>query len=516
MNPLRLLCTARRAPWVRLLGVLAVVGVVALVLFGQVSLGEARPGGGDTYSGGGGHGGGGDGGDGGALMIDLLMLVLHLCIEVPHIGLPLLAAGAVAFVYLSYKRKANADWDSGPAHTLESADDISGLVRLDAEFSRVLFEDFVFRLYAAAHRAAGQGGAALDALAPYVSERARAALAAQAAGAPVHAVVIGAMRVVRAHVPREPMDEAGAPAMARLVVQFEANVTRGAAGNLQTMFVVETWTLARAATAQTKPPRADKIFPCPNCGAPWQAAASGGQTCAFCGEAVDNGRFDWLVEEVALVSADARPPTLRGTTPERGTDLPSYLQAGFEDSFARLVADDPQVSFANINARLDLIYRELNHAWSAGDLTPARGVMSDGLYDSFQYWMVAYEAQGLRNTLVDMTITNRQPCKLVRDKHYDALTIRIWGSGRDFTIVRATGKVVGGSKHKPRAYSEYWTLIRAAGRRGEPKRELQCGNCGAPLKVTMAGACAHCNAHVTAGEFDWVLSKIEQDDSYRG
>jgi hypothetical protein len=46
--------------------------------------------------------------------------------------------------------------------------------------------------------------------------------------------------------------------------------------------------------------------------------------------------------------------------------------------------------------------------------------------------------------------------------------------------------------------------------------EAICGNCGAPLDITMAGACAHCGAHVTAGEFDWVLSKIEQDDSYRG
>jgi hypothetical protein len=34
--------------------------------------------------------------------------------------------------------------------------------------------------------------------------------------------------------------------------------------------------------------------------------------------------------------------------------------------------------------------------------------------------------------------------------------------------------------------------------------------------VTMAGACNYCGAHLTAGEFDWVLSKIEQDDSYRG
>ena len=32
----------------------------------------------------------------------------------------------------------------------------------------------------------------------------------------------------------------------------------------------------------------------------------------------------------------------------------------------------------------------------------------------------------------------------------------------------------------------------------------------------MAGSCGRCEAHVTSGEFDWVLSKIEQDDAYRG
>ena len=38
----------------------------------------------------------------------------------------------------------------------------------------------------------------------------------------------------------------------------------------------------------------------------------------------------------------------------------------------------------------------------------------------------------------------------------------------------------------------------------------------APLEVSMGGECKYCGAHVTSGEFDWILSKIEQDDSYRG
>ena len=68
----------------------------------------------------------------------------------------------------------------------------------------------------------------------------------------------------------------------------------------------------------------------------------------------------------------------------------------------------------------------------------------------------------------------------------------------------------------PRRYSEYWTLIRSARARGTPRLDPNCPGCGVPLILNMAGECEHCGAHVTSGEFDWVLSKIEQDEAYRG
>jgi hypothetical protein len=32
----------------------------------------------------------------------------------------------------------------------------------------------------------------------------------------------------------------------------------------------------------------------------------------------------------------------------------------------------------------------------------------------------------------------------------------------------------------------------------------------------MAGECEYCAARVTTGDFDWVLSRIEQDETYQG
>ncbi len=91
----------------------------------------------------------------------------------------------------------------------------------------------------------------------------------------------------------------------------------------------------------------------------------------------------------------------------------------------------------------------------------------------------------------------------------------MFASSLDYTV-DDSGKVVSGNRQKPRAYSEYWTLIRGTQRKGPTKTELSCPNCGAPLDVTMAGDCKYCNVKITTGEFDWVLSRIEQDESYGG
>ena len=71
-----------------------------------------------------------------------------------------------------------------------------------------------------------------------------------------------------------------------------------------------------------------------------------------------------------------------------------------------------------------------------------------------------------------------------------------------------TGEIDGGA--------EIRTRIRGRGAKGPPKPEKTCPNCGAPLNVTMVGDCTYCKVKVTTGQFDWVLSRIEQDDVYEG
>jgi hypothetical protein len=319
---------------------------------------------------------------------------------------------------------------------------------------------------------------------------------------PVSAAVVGALRV-------EDVDQ-GADET-RVTLEIEANLIFGAGA--RTLYERERWEFRRGASVRTRPWTGAKTFPCPNCGAPFESTDS--QRCKYCGEVVSNGRFDWSLCSAVVLESSEHPPSLTGNVPERGTDLPTIAHPGFAIAWQGLRVEDPALTDEAFAGRLELIHRELNRAWNAQDLAAVRGFVSDGLVDYLGYWIEAYRAQGLRNAVDEARLMRSEPVKLGRDLHYDALTVRIFATGRDYTV-DARGKVVGGSPSRDRDYSEYWTLIRGAGVRGAPKAERACPNCGAELRVEMSGDCSYCHVRVTTGRFDWVLSKIEQDDSYAG
>jgi hypothetical protein len=494
--------------------------LIVVALLGLSASAAARPGGGETYSSGSGERSRGhdndDDGDGGAA----IALLIELCFRYPKVGLPLLL---VALLFFALQGRPARDWDSvrvsaedsSPVPIRRARPQLDLVMRVDADFSPVLFEDFVFRLYAAAHQYRSSASKLAE-LAPYLSAPARRALVERPpAGHPVTAVVIGQMQPYRVSVPGADSAAGDFGSFVKIGIRFESNYSVGV-GSANRRFVIEEWLLQRAADARSKPPDLARRFACPKCGAPWRTAdAAGTQKCASCGAVVDNGRFDWQVMEVKLRRESDNLPGLETEVLERGTSLPTVVDEALSERWAALMRDDPGVTDKSIAARLQYIYTVVNEAWAHGDLNAARPVLSDGLADYLRYWLDAYQSRGLRNVLEDMRLIRHELARLTRDRHYDALTVRLWATGRDYVIRTNDGGHVRGSRDHNRDYSEYWTLIRSSTRRGAPRADRKCGGCGAELTVTMAGACEHCGSHVTAGEFDWVLSKIEQDDAYQ-
>jgi hypothetical protein len=395
--------------------------------------------------------------------------------------------------------------------------EIAQLRKFDPNFSEIVFTDFCYALYGRAHDARGQGQNALDQLSPYLSEAARKSLLQRSPGnlREVKGVIVGGMKIA---------DIRGLEtAVINITLVFESNYTEvvGANGgapkesrNEMTYYVRERWQLERKREVLSLPPARATALHCPKCGAPLQKDTAG--ACAFCGTRIESGEFQWYVRGIGLLESEAKGPLLTSDVPEVGTDLPSVVQPGLRDIRLEFEKNNPTFSWGEFQERVKLIFDELQVAWSTLKWERARPHETDNLFQMHQYWIDAYKRQHLRNALDQYRVTALQPVKIKQDAFYVSITLRIGAEGYDYTVDES-GKVVSGSKKKLRYWSEYWTFIRSRNAKPIPATtNLNCPNCGAPLKVNNAGICEFCGGKITSGEFDWVLSKIEQDEAYGG
>ncbi len=498
------------------------VFVFVLMLCGVLTSDSyARVGGGGSYSGGGGGGhggGGGSGGDGGAIIAVIRMLV-WLTFEHPVVGVPIDCAIAAFVVYRFVRKPARSESYSsinsplgleagnGGQQNLER--EFNQLRKFDPNFSEIVFTDFCYALYGKAHEARGHGEKALDMLSPYLSHTARKSLLHRnpVGLKEVKGVIVGSLQVGNL--------TGLETQMVNISLLFEANYTEAvAAGFEMSYYVRERWLLERKRDVLSPTPARATALHCPKCGAALQKDTAG--ACAFCGTKIESGEFQWYVREIHLLERDARGPLLTSTVEEVGTDLPTVVQSGFNVRREQFEKDNPAFSWGEFQARARLIFDELQAAWSTLQWERARPHETDNLFQMHQYWIDAYKRQHLQNRLDQPTITSMQPVKIGQDQFYVAITMRIAAHGYDYTVDEK-GKVVCGSRDRLRRWSEYWTFVRSRNAKPmPPSANLNCPNCGAPLKVNNAGVCEFCGGKITSGEFDWVLSKIEQDESYAG
>ncbi|MEI8258830.1 MAG: hypothetical protein WCJ30_24430, partial [Deltaproteobacteria bacterium] len=360
---------------------------VAVLLASAVA--AARPGGGQGYSGGGGGGGGGggwggggggsrsgggNGGGGGELLFYLVYALFRLCIEAPIVGIPLLIGVVFVGAWMAMREggaSVASDWSTGASYGTTGSvaptvpqqfgrarirEQLDRIRAFDPDYSPVLFEDFAYALFSAAHEA--RGTHKLDVLAAYLQPPARAALAQLSPGATaVKGVVVGAMRF-------STVSGLG-PTDTRLAVriEFECNYTETVNGRDQAYYAVEAWRFERDRTVRSKPPERARTLSCPNCGGGLENAIGG--KCTYCGQVVDSGRFDWTVMSIGLERRQERGNSLTGTVDEQGTDLPSVVDPAAPTRWAELQQRDPSLDWNAVRARVGMIFSELQTAWSS-------------------------------------------------------------------------------------------------------------------------------------------------------
>lgn len=478
------------------------------------ALAIARPGGGHSYSGGsrgGSRSGGGGSGDGGDA-VGLLFQLLLLCIRYPALGVPILILVVGFLIAKAALGQSRTGWSTSAPESTAATPlvvqpgvarlELDRIRQLDPGFSLVLFEDFAYLLYAALQRARAAGTAALSA---YLAEElARVLVDPQLRD--VSGIVIGAMRYVRC----TGFDSA----MIEVELELEANfVELQQSGGTQRYYVVDRMVMTRKVGARSRPPSRNDTLDCPNCGAPLEQVR--GTECSYCRQNVGFGRFDWMVLRLVNLTREARGPLLTSDVPERGTELATLVTEGAASRFQQLQGRDPALDWQALRVRTAHIFSELQLAWSGREPLRIRPYVSDNLFQSMYYWIDLYTQARCRNVSEGSRILRIDLANVMSDAHFDALTLRVFATGLDYTL-SDDGKQLSGSRTRPRHYSEYWTLIRGTARHGAPRADSACPNCGAPLRIGMAGQCEYCRVKVTSGQFDWVLSRIEQDEAYGG
>lgn len=382
---------------------------------------------------------------------------------------------------------------------------IAALSGTDEAFSWVVFEDFLYALFTEIHTLRGRRK--LDWARPYLTEAARVALSERGVDG-VSGIIVGSMRVetVRGNVETRRIE---------VVCLFVANFTEKFGPREQSFYVEERWRLTRSADVKSRPPKQASVIGCPGCGVTLEKQI--GLACEHCGTPASSDDHDWRVEHIAEIEREKRGPLLTGTTQETGTQSPTVVAADAKARLAELTANDPTFTWAGFVRRVDEIFHAFHVAWSSQELAGTRPYLSDALFETQRYWIAAYKAQGLRNVTESPTIVTVHCARVTRDAHFEAMTVRVFATCLDYTL-DAKGDIVGGHMKEAREYSEYWTLVRARGTATKAARpDPGCPNCGAPVAhINMAGTCEKCDAKVTLGAFDWVLSRIEQDEVYEG
>jgi hypothetical protein len=373
---------------------------------------------------------------------------------------------------------------------------LTGLEQLrrdDPDFSEPLFLDFVSALVARAVAVAGS--ARVGELERYL---AGAAVLQPFEPGGWQNVVVGSAQLRAVTL---------GPDGTRVAVEVAVGATHAAGGR----WWRTAWTFVRRPGVRSKGPGEITRLACPACGATSERRDDG--ACRYCGQRPAAGEAAWAVEGIQILEAEGRPPiALGGYAEEVGTGRPTLRSPSVDADLAALPQALPGFAWDAARERFGQVFLGLQRAWSDRDLAAIRPLTTDALFSTWRYWVEAYRAAGLRNRLEDVQVAGIEPARVSRDRYYASVTVRIFASMVDQTVDDG-GRVVDG-RPAPRAFTEYWTFVRTL--TTAAPEGVTCSGCGATLPAGQTGQCPYCSALVGAPAFDWILSRIDQDEDYTG
>ncbi len=207
------------------------------------------------------------------------------------------------------------------------------------------------------------------------------------------------------------------------------------------------------------------------------------------------------------------------TTARAVKDLESMAYAPSVD-LSGITSRDPNFDEAAFLSRVEATEMRVQEAWSKGDMSPVRHLLSDGLMRRFSTQLLIFRQQGIRNVTADHRVLKTEIFGVLSDRQFDTVHVAVEAEARDtdanasLSYEEAVAVV---KKRKLESYVEIWSFLRRQGATSKTDDALlegRCPNCGASLASAQSTRCDHCKALVNSGQYDWVLAEITQAEEW--
>jgi hypothetical protein len=183
-----------------------------------------------------------------------------------------------------------------------------------------------------------------------------------------------------------------------------------------------------------------------------------------------------------------------------------------QSAAAAIAAHDPEFNPVKLTAWATAATSLICTSLTSGDATPARTFMANGL---FRVYRALLEMRADADVGCDGSwhAANATVVAVIATPLVDEVRVRVTCTGYCWERHAPTGLTLRGGPD-PRTWSEDLTFGRSADATSPAVGGLpagHCPSCGGPLDLDDNGACQYCNAVVTAGRHDWVLTSWRRE-----
>jgi hypothetical protein len=301
-----------------------------------------------------------------------------------------------------------------------------------------------------------------------------------------------------------------------LTLEFEVLFTRRPAkGEPLREAVRLRWGLVRPRHVPSQDPDRMELLGCPSCGAPARVGETG--NCVHCGVPARAGSLSWAVASSTELSRRRVTPTEQtAALPGLPKDLPTPADEqlpiegfGLADAGGFGTWEKLAVAFENEVARP--VLQQVVTSIARGEPKAVRHLVGDRLDESMRH-AAELGLDGLAGCqLEEIDVDRCEFVRIERDRHFDAVTVRLFWKARVYRTDEQ-GVLVDGDPTRRRPFDACWTFVkrRDARHRGERHAVPQCPKCEASLdRLSDAGICGYCQRKVTGGDYGWVLADVD-------